>query len=290
MYILLGPLAVTLGTISYYVWLLYLTSRLPKYDHSPRHGHSPKQSQLVKLGRLPDVSATFFQKHPRRFMSLTLAFIVLGICVMTAWSVLTFIRGGCWAIAFGTTPALLSMLRELTWEWGKVLRDTMAESEPLLCMMMQATVLGATCVAFGIRLARPWWASIYTEILTISYGFVLLDLAMLLMSTLRLRRRYATAVKKVRAAFAAVNSTASLAEELARSIMQYPPAVRIHSPQENLPIQNAYFHLHGACSKRAQRGGDRTPNTDLNDKGLWEYQTTVHEENEGVELTAQDVV
>ncbi|RSL48167.1 hypothetical protein CEP54_013060 [Fusarium duplospermum] len=208
MYILLGPLAVTLGTISYYVWLLYLTSRLPKYDHSPRHGHSPKQSQLVKLGRLPDVSATFFQKHPRRFMSLTLAFVVLGICVMTAWSVLTFIRGGRWAIAFGTTPALLSMLREvrqitpqtcavvgiffivvsagayrawLTWEWGKVLRDTMAESEPLLCMMMQATILGATCVAFGIRLARPWLASIYTEMLTISYGFVLLDLAMLLM-------------------------------------------------------------------------------------------------------------
>ncbi|RSL78655.1 hypothetical protein CEP52_017614 [Fusarium oligoseptatum] len=100
MYILLGPLAVTLGTISYYIWLLYLTSRLPKYSHSPQHGHSPKQSQLVKLGQLSDASATFFQKHPRRFMSLAFAFVVLGICVMTAWAVLTFIQGGHWAIAF----------------------------------------------------------------------------------------------------------------------------------------------------------------------------------------------
>ncbi|RTE68104.1 hypothetical protein BHE90_017519, partial [Fusarium euwallaceae] len=73
MHILLGPLAVTLGTISYYIWLLYLTSCLPKYSHSPEHGHWPKQSQLVKLGQLSDASATFFQKHPRRFMSLALA-------------------------------------------------------------------------------------------------------------------------------------------------------------------------------------------------------------------------
>ncbi|RMI96600.1 hypothetical protein CDV36_016307, partial [Fusarium kuroshium] len=101
MHILLGPLAVALGTISYYIWLLYLTSCLPNYSHSP------KQSQLVKLGQLSDASTTIFQKHPRRFMSLALVFVVLRICVMTAWVVLTFIQGGHWAIAFGTTSALL---------------------------------------------------------------------------------------------------------------------------------------------------------------------------------------
>ncbi|RSL96363.1 hypothetical protein CDV31_013503 [Fusarium ambrosium] len=67
MYILLGPLAVTLGTTSYYVWFLYSTSPPPK------NSHSPKQSRLVRQGRLLDVSATFFQKHPRYFMSLALA-------------------------------------------------------------------------------------------------------------------------------------------------------------------------------------------------------------------------
>ncbi|KAI8648128.1 hypothetical protein NCS56_01544800 [Fusarium sp. Ph1] len=324
MYILLGPLAVTLGTTSYYIWFLYSTSPPSKNSHWPQHGHSLKRSRLVKQGRLLDVSATFFQKHPRYFMILAFAFVILGICVMTAWAVLTFIQGGPWAIAFSATPALLSMLREclwlissrnpqqdafsrllplvlctaivltlgailsiwfakvgiffivlpagayrasLTWEWGKVLRDTIERPGPFFCMMMQATVLGVTCVAFGIRLARPWSTSIYTEILIISYGFVLLDLAMLLMGGLRLRCRYATTAGETRAVFAATNSTASLAEELAPSTLQYPPAVR------------------------AQGGGvERMPSTNLNDKGLGEYQTTVHQENEGVELTVQDVV
>ncbi|RSL75895.1 hypothetical protein CEP52_017816, partial [Fusarium oligoseptatum] len=93
MYILLGPLAVTLDTISYYIWLLYLASRLRKYSHSPQYGHSPKQSQRVKLVQLSDAFTSFFQKHLRRFMSLALALVVLGICVMTAWAVLTFIQG-----------------------------------------------------------------------------------------------------------------------------------------------------------------------------------------------------
>ncbi|KAF4460981.1 hypothetical protein FALBO_12226 [Fusarium albosuccineum] len=223
MYTLLGPLAITLGTVSYYIWLLYLTSRLAKYGRSPQHGHSPKQSQVIRLGRLSDASATFFQKHPRRFMSLALAFVVLGVCIMAAWAVLTPVRGGRWAIALATTPSLLSMLREclwlssstnpqqdafsklllcvlfftagglvlgavlsiwfaqvgiffvvlsagayrgwLTWEWGTVLRDTIEGQGPLLCMMMQVAVLGATCVALGIRLAAPRSASIYTEML-----------------------------------------------------------------------------------------------------------------------------
>ncbi|KAF4461625.1 hypothetical protein FALBO_11568 [Fusarium albosuccineum] len=100
----------------------------------------------------------------------------------------------------------------LLWEWGTNLRDTMEESSLLVYMMVQVTALGVNFVAFGIRLPRSGLASAYTEMVIISYGFVLLDLATLLISTFRLRCRYASAAKEARAAFITPNSTMSLAE------------------------------------------------------------------------------
>ncbi|KAJ3453573.1 hypothetical protein MRS44_017820 [Fusarium solani] len=316
MYILLGPLAFTLGTVSYHSWLRYSMARLPKYGCPSKHDHPSEQCQILKLGRVPDASATFVEEHPLLFMCLAVAIAVFGICIVTASAVLTFIRGGHWATAFGTTPTLLSMIIEclwlrssrnpqqdafstlllwvllgtacsltlgailsiwvapetifvvvlsasayrgwLVWEWGTIVRDTMEKPRLLLCMMMQVAVLGITCVAFGIRLAEPGLASTYTEMLIISYGFVLLDLAMLSISTFRLRRRYASAAKETRAAFAAFNSTSSLAE--------------------------------GSVRHRAQNGDERIPQTNSNAWAHGQNQTTIREESLGMELKVRDVV
>lgn len=114
MYTLLGPLAFTFAIVSYYSWLRYSMARLPKYGSSFNHDHPSEQCQILKLGRLPDASASFVEEHPLLFMCLTVAFAIFGICIVTTSAVLTFVRGGHWATAFGTTPTLFSMVIEVS--------------------------------------------------------------------------------------------------------------------------------------------------------------------------------
>lgn len=46
-------------------------------------------------------------------MCLAIAFVVLGMGAMTTSAVLTWVKKGHWSMAFGSVPALLSMLREV---------------------------------------------------------------------------------------------------------------------------------------------------------------------------------
>lgn len=165
----------------------------------------------------------------------------------------------------------------LTWDWGQIVRDTIEDPRALHCMMMQVAALGATFVAFGITLAESQSTSPHTETLVsslgrclrliltgqiISYGFVLLDLAMLVLSTRRLRCRYATAVKETRISLVAHNSTASLTVRFAE----------------------------GSRRQWIQKGSEQIPDKDSSDREVEEDQTVICEDTFGVEFTVKTVV
>lgn len=87
---------------------------------------------------------------------------------------------------------------------------------------------------------------------------MLLDLTMLSTSAFRLRRRYALAAKEKHAAFAAFNSTSSLAE--------------------------------GSVRHRTQNRDERIQQTNSNGWAHGQNQTTIREESLGMELKVRDVV
>ncbi|RSL42385.1 hypothetical protein CEP54_015497 [Fusarium duplospermum] len=68
--------------------------------------------------------------------------LILG-AILSIW----FAQGGIFFIVLSAG----AYRAWLIWEWGKVLGDTIEGPGPLLCMMMQVTVLGVTYGAFGIQ-------------------------------------------------------------------------------------------------------------------------------------------